>query len=99
MSTTDPKKKVEKSKYIVPAYTISNLLKQEEYIDRTVELLLGWLDTYAADKKPMDVNKFLSYTTFDVVGEIVFSKQFGFLEQGQDIDSSINNSLALNAYV
>ncbi|KAF1810375.1 cytochrome P450 [Eremomyces bilateralis CBS 781.70] len=99
MSTTDPKKKVEKSKYIAAAYTVSSILRSEEHIDRTFESFLHWLDIYAADKKPMDLNKFISYATFDVIGEIVFSKQFGFLEQGKDIGNAIGNSLALNAYV
>ncbi|KAJ4245776.1 hypothetical protein NW762_013900 [Fusarium torreyae] len=99
MSTTDPKKKVEKSKYIAAAYTVSSVLRSEEYIDQTFEQFLAWLDRYAEDKKPMNLDKFISYATFDVIGEIVFSKKFGFLEQGKDIGDAIGNSLALNAYV
>lgn len=99
MSTTDPKKKIEKSKYIAGAYSMSNILRAEEHIDRTLELFLGWLDSYAEDGRPMDVNDYISFATFDVVGEIVFSKSFGFLEQGKDIGNAISNSLALNAYI
>ncbi|KAH8666925.1 cytochrome P450 [Xylariales sp. PMI_506] len=99
MSTTDPKKKVEKSKYIAPAYTLSNLLQQEEFISRVMEPFFNWMDSYAVDKKPMKLCEFFSYATFDVVGEIAFSQQFGFLEKGQDIGNAIANSLALNAYV
>ncbi|KAF2443446.1 cytochrome P450 [Karstenula rhodostoma CBS 690.94] len=99
MSTTDPKKKVEKSKYIAGAYTISSVVRSEEYIDQVFESFLGWLDRYADEKKPMDLDKFISYATFDVIGEIVFSKQFGFLERGKDVGKAIENSLALNAYV
>jgi hypothetical protein len=36
---------------------------------------------------------------FDVIGEVVFSKPFGFLEQGKDIGNAIQNSLALSAYI
>ncbi|KAI8943409.1 hypothetical protein NX059_001421 [Plenodomus lindquistii] len=99
MSITDPKKKVEKSKYLAGAYTASSILRSEEHIDRTFEQFLGWMNRYADDKKPMNLNEYISYATFDVVGEIVFSKQFGFLEQGKDIGNAIGNSLALNAYV
>ncbi|RYN20880.1 hypothetical protein AA0112_g10469 [Alternaria arborescens] len=99
MSTTDPKKKIEKSKHIAAAYTVSNLLRSEEHIDRTFESFLEWMNKYATDKKPMDLNTFISYATFDVIGEVVFSKSFGFLDQGKDIGNSIENSLALNAYV
>ncbi|CEI63369.1 hypothetical protein FVEN_g102 [Fusarium venenatum] len=99
MSTTDPKKKVEKSKYIAGAYTVSNVVRSEEHIDRTFEQFLEWMNQYANDKKPMHLDRFISYATFDVIGEIVFSKQFGFLEQGVDIGDALRNSLALNAYV
>ncbi|KAK6703612.1 hypothetical protein SNK04_013541 [Fusarium graminearum] len=81
MSTTDPRKKVGKSRYIAGAYSVSNFVRSEEHIDRTFEQFLEWMNRYANDKKPMHLDKFISYTTFDVIGEIVFSKQFGFLEQ------------------
>jgi hypothetical protein len=99
MSTTDPKMKAEKSKYIAGAYSLSNILRSEEHIDHTFQTFLSWMDTYAADRKAMDLNTFISYATFDVVGEVVFSKQFGFLEEGKDIDNAIQNSLALNSYI
>ncbi|CAG1982212.1 unnamed protein product [Fusarium graminearum] len=99
MSTTDPKRKVEKSRYIAGAYSVSNVVRSEEHIDRTFEQFLEWMNRNANDKKPIHLDKFISYTTFDVIGEIVFSKQFGFLEQGIDIGGAIRNSLALNAYV
>lgn len=99
MSTTDPKQKTEKSRYIAGAYTISSILRSEEHIDRTFELFLSWIDKYADAKEPMHVDKYISFATFDVIGEVVFSKSFGFLEKGKDIGSSISNSLALNAYV
>lgn len=99
MSTTDPSIKVEKSKHIAGAYTVSNILRSEEYIDQTFSLFFRWLDTYAKDAKLMDLNKYISFATFGVIGELTFSKSFGFLQQGEDIGNAISNSLALNAYV
>jgi cytochrome P450 len=99
MSTTDPKKKVEKSKYIADAYTFSNILRSEEHVDRTFELFISWLDRYATSKQPMELSTFMSFATFDVIGEVVFSKPFGFLEQGKDVGNAIQNSLALSAYI
>lgn len=99
MSTTDSKKKIERSKFVTPAYTLSNLLKQEEFISHSMETFLGWMDAYAGDKKPMKLNNYFSYLTFDVIGEVVFSKQFGFLAKGEDVGNAIKSSLALNAYV
>ncbi|RAR11890.1 cytochrome P450 [Stemphylium lycopersici] len=99
MSTTDPKQKIEKSKYITGAYTVSNILRSEEHIDSTLTAFLSWLDKFASEKKAMDLDKYITYATFDVIGEIVFSAPFGFLERGVDIGNAISNSLALNAYI
>ena len=98
MSTLDPRKKAERSRNLASGYTLSSLLKSEDAVSRTIEMLLGWLDKHAASGEPMHLDKFFTYTAFDVVGEVVFSKQFGFLKEGEDIGSSISNSLALNAY-
>ncbi|KAK8071296.1 hypothetical protein PG997_011499 [Apiospora hydei] len=99
MSTTDPKQKMERSRRLAPAYALSNVIKSEPAIDETAGMFLSWLDEYAASQNPMDLDKFFSYLTFDVVGEITFSRHFGFLEQGKDVGNSISNSLALNAYI
>lgn len=99
MSTTDPRIKVKKSKHIAGAYNVSNILRSEEYIDQTFSLFFRWLDTYAKDARPMDLNGYISFATFDIIGEVIFSKSFGFLRQGEDIGNAIKNSLALNGYV
>jgi hypothetical protein len=99
MSMTDPRKKAGKSKYIAGAYNVSNILRSEDYIDQTFELFIRWLDKYAEDVRPMDVNRYISFATFDVIGEVIFLTSFGFLQQGRDIGNAISNSLALNAYV
>ncbi|KAK8102239.1 hypothetical protein PG984_015385 [Apiospora sp. TS-2023a] len=99
MSTTDPKQKMERSRRLAPGYALSNVIKSEPAIDETVSMFLNWLDAYASSRKPMDLGKFFSYLTFDVVGEVSFSRRFGFLEQGVDVGNSIGTSLALNAYI
>jgi cytochrome P450 len=99
MSTTDLWIKVEKSKHIAGAYTVPNILRYDEYIDHTFRLFFHWLDIYAEDTRPMDVDKYISFATFDVIGEIIISKSFGFLQQGEHIGNAISYSLALNVYV
>ena len=98
MSTRDPKKKAERSRNLAAGYTLSNVIQSEDAISSTIERLLGWMDKFAETGEPMHLDKFFTYTAFDVVGEVVFSQPFGFLEQGVDIGNSISNSLALNAY-
>ncbi|KAK8042325.1 cytochrome P450 [Apiospora phragmitis] len=69
MSTTDPKQKRGRSRRLAPGYALSNVIKSELAIDKTV------------------------------IGEVTFSRKFGFLEQGIDVGNSISSSLALNAYI
>ncbi|KAI0123571.1 benzoate 4-monooxygenase cytochrome P450 [Xylariales sp. AK1849] len=99
VSTTDPKKKIERSRNLGPGYSMTNILLSERAIDQNIQLLRGWLDKYATSAEPMDLDKFFTFTTHDNVGELVFSKSFGFLREGRDICDTIWNSLAHNAYV
>lgn len=99
MGETDPAAKIELSRHLAAGYTLTNLLQAEPAVDDTVELLLGWLDRHADEHKPIDLDRFFTYTTFDIVGEVIFSKSFGFLREGRDIGGAIANSLAQNIYV
>lgn len=99
MGETDPATKNELSRHLASGYLLSNVLQAEPAIDDTVELLLGWLDQHADERRPIDLDRFFTYTTFDVVGEVIFSKSFGFLREGRDIGGAIANSLAHNIHV
>lgn len=72
-----------------------NVLQYEPHITRTIERLLEWMDKYSQTKMPMGMDDFFAYTTFDVIGEVVFATPFGFLEKGADIGNSIANSETL----
>lgn len=74
------------------------MLQYEPAVDNTIELLLGWMDKYSQSKEPMHLDHYFGYTTFDVVGEVVFARPFGFLEKGYDIDNSIANSEMLSGF-
>ncbi|KAH7021349.1 cytochrome P450 [Microdochium trichocladiopsis] len=99
MSTTDPKLKIARSKNLAPGLTLSSLLRNESGIDTVVALFKAHLDRHAASNSPINLDDFFTYTTFDIVGESIFSKQFGFLREARDIGGSIRNSFYQNAYV
>lgn len=99
MSTLDPKQKLERSKWLVPGYSLSNILKSEEHISHNIASLLDWMDRYAAQRKPMNLCEYLTYTTLDNTGEVIFSQAFGFIEKGRDIGNAIKNNLTLNPLV
>ncbi|KUI53743.1 Pisatin demethylase [Cytospora mali] len=97
-SETDPKRKVARSKHFASGYTISNLLHNEGHIDEMISLFLGWMDKFAESREPMNLRMFFSFTTSDIIGELLFSQPFGFLSQGKDIGNAIANSIPLSAY-
>lgn len=79
MSTTDPKKKKALSKHFAPGYTLSQVLKKEPDVNKNIEYLLRWVEKHAEDRVPMDLDKFITYTTFDNIGSVLFSEPFGFI--------------------
>lgn len=72
-----------------PAYAASHLLKSETHIDDVLSKLFGWMDKFAAEHKPMDLDHYLGYAAYDVVGEVFFSKPFGFMDQGKDVGGTL----------
>lgn len=80
MSTTDPAQKKALSKHFAPGYALSQILKWEPCIDENIEHLLRWIDTYAESRMPMDLDRFVTYTTFDNIGSVFFSQPFGFIK-------------------
>jgi cytochrome P450 len=97
MSSIDPKAKIERSKAFASGYAVSNVLNYEPAIDPLIGKLRDWMSRYADSGEPMELDKFLTYTAFDGVGEILFSKPFGFIDKGQDIENGIATNLALEA--
>lgn len=94
MSEPDPKRKVERSKIFAAGFAQSNLLRSEDVISGTISQLLDYMDRYAKSGEPMDLDKFFTYTAFDIVGEMLCSKPFGFLKEGKDV----NNAMTTNFY-
>ncbi|RDW58561.1 cytochrome P450 [Aspergillus mulundensis] len=99
MSTTDPKRRVELAKNVASAYTLSNVMKSETYINAMVELMLDRFDQFSETQELVEFDKWFNYLAFDIGGEVVFSQRFGFLESGTDIGGAIANNRSLNAYI
>lgn len=47
------------------------------------------MDDHARLVKEMNFSDWLAWFAFDVMGEVSFSRQFGFLEEGRDIDNTL----------
>ncbi|ETS83421.1 hypothetical protein PFICI_05297 [Pestalotiopsis fici W106-1] len=100
MAIQDPREKADFLRYLSNAgFSLTNILQRERDMDEQIELLKGWMDKYSAEKKPMHLDKFLTYTAFDLVGVVTFSKPFGFIRQGIDVGDAILSAMRLQVYL
>ncbi|KIV93696.1 hypothetical protein, variant [Exophiala mesophila] len=72
-------------------YTLSNVLKSEQYIDICSQLFMDRLSEFASQGKPLDLGKWLQMYAFDVIGELYFGEAFGFLQNSHDHGSWIHS--------
>ena len=58
-------------------------------IEETERLLISKMDQFADGRKECDLGEWLHFFAFDVLGEVAFSQNFGFLDAGVDVDHAI----------
>ncbi|KAL4762796.1 cytochrome P450 [Aspergillus foveolatus] len=68
-------------------------------MNETINLMLDKFDHFSGKQQPFEFDHWFNYLAFDIVGEVVFSQRFSFIENGKDIGGSIANSRSLNAYI
>ncbi|KAI1340026.1 cytochrome P450 [Xylariaceae sp. FL0016] len=92
ISLTEPRDKNERSRYLASGFLLHNVLKSEDFIDENV-------GKYAANNDAMDLAMFFTYVAFDITGEVIFSKPFGFLDKGEDVRGAIAMNVGLEFYL
>lgn len=65
-------------------YSMDRLKKLEPCIETTIDLLIERLREVTKGGKAVDMSKWAQIFAFDIIGEVTFSKTFGFLESGKD---------------
>ncbi|KAK3307745.1 cytochrome P450 [Chaetomium strumarium] len=82
------------------AFSMDVVVGLEEYCNKCISVLLQRLrDVSDGGKKPIDPVAWMQYFAFDVLGEINFSKDLGFLEAGSDKDGVIGAIGGILVYV
>ncbi|KAF2118079.1 cytochrome P450 [Lophiotrema nucula] len=99
MSTLDPRTHAQRSKNLAAGFAMSHVIKSEPYVDDAIRLLKKRLVEFSISKSEIHLDHWFNYLAFDILGEIVFSRAFGFLEAGKDLGGSIANSKVLSLYV
>ncbi|EHY53163.1 hypothetical protein HRR83_005992 [Exophiala dermatitidis] len=78
-----------KKRYAATPYSLASMMQSTPRIEETERLLIRKLDGFADGKTICDLGDWLHYFAFDVLGEVAFSSNFGFLEAGVDVDGAI----------
>ncbi|KAI0421421.1 putative benzoate 4-monooxygenase cytochrome P450 [Xylaria grammica] len=72
---------------IAPLYSLTNTVTFEPLVDEVLVCLEEQLNKKFSDTGvPFNFGEYLQYFAFDVMGTLTFSKRYGFLEKGQDVD-------------
>lgn len=96
VAVTDETAHARMKRLVANAYALSTLVEFEPLVDSTTDTFLNILqERFVSQKKQLDLGLYLQMFAFDVMGELTFSKQLGFLEQGVDIDN-IMSSISAN---
>ncbi|OLN97830.1 Pisatin demethylase 8 [Colletotrichum chlorophyti] len=102
---TDEDAHARKKKVANVPYSMAAMQHLAPFIDDTVDVLMAKLDGFSAGfeaRKSVDLGAWLHYFAFDVLGEVAFSRSFGFLAEGRDIEdaiATIDRSQAYNGVV
>ncbi|KAJ5649898.1 benzoate 4-monooxygenase cytochrome P450 [Penicillium longicatenatum] len=76
---------------IAGMYSMTNLVSFEPYVDSTMRYLFERLDEeFVKPGRICNLESWLQYFAFDVIGELTFSKRLGFLKSGEDVDGIIH---------
>ncbi|KAF2864810.1 pisatin demethylase [Massariosphaeria phaeospora] len=78
-------------KIVAPAYTMSSVLKSEDAIDECTVLFIQRLREFAAKKQSIDFGLWLEMYGYDIIGRLLYGRNFGFLEKSTDVGSYIES--------
>ena len=86
-------------------YSMAAMQQLSPFIDDTIALFMTKIDQHISgqlDKSAagpiFDLGAYLHYFAFDVLGEVAFSRSFGFLAEGRDVDNAIKTIDKSQAY-
>ncbi len=79
-----------KKRYASNPYSMATMHQNSKYIEETEKELARKLEGMCQSKDQYcNLGDYLHYYAFDVLGEIAFSRKFGFIEAGYDLEKAI----------
>lgn len=79
----------QKKRVAAHPYSMSAMQQLTPIVARIILKLGDKLDGHCVNQEPFDLGDWLHFFAFDVLGEVAFSRQFGFLDAGYDVENAI----------
>ena len=77
-------------RHVNNAFSLTSVLAYESGVDETIQVLLQQLRTrFARTGIPFDLQPWMHYYALDVVGQVVYSSRYGYLETGTDFEGTM----------
>jgi cytochrome P450 len=93
LSATDEKWHDWERRFINSAFSLTQIIRYEPWVDGTIALFLNKMRTKFSGKEGpdgvIDFMEWLGYFSADVISEMTFGERTGFLEAGKDVDNII----------
>jgi hypothetical protein len=72
-------------------YSLSNVKTFEPFVDEVLGVFFKQLDDrFVETGETLDLAHWLQYFAFDVMGTMTFSRRYGFLESGKDVNGLLD---------
>ena len=79
-------------------YSMSSMVHYEAYVDECTKIFTNKLTAFAKKQEAINIHTWFQYYAFDVIGDITYSRRFGFMEKGGDVNHLIANIKELAKY-
>jgi cytochrome P450 len=83
-------KHAQMKRFAATPYSLANMQKMTRSIEDVVALLVDTLKVFQ-ETESVDLGNSLHWFAFDVLGEVAFSRRFGFLAEGKDVEGQIKS--------
>ncbi|USW46942.1 Putative cytochrome P450 [Septoria linicola] len=96
------KRHAETRRKLQSMYAMSSLLHYETYVESAQDIFNQRLVEMCSDGRTVDMHHWLQCYAFDVIGNITYSRRFGFLDEGKDIERtmvSLDSNLSYSTLV
>ena len=78
-------------KPVAKVFSMSNMVTFEGFVNSSVALFLERIDQFYTHGQICDLSSWMEMSVYDVLRELTFSKRYGFLEAGKDVDNIISD--------